>query len=57
MNTSPGLLASLGGASDDVTQDVLRRTWPQETACTRQPGFDITQITGLFYLEPNDRVR
>lgn len=47
VNTSPALLASLGGASDDVNQDALPATLAPGDTLYAAAGFDITQITGL----------
>lgn len=54
MNTSPALLASLSGTSDDVTRDALPATLAPGDTLYAAAGFDITQITGLFCLQPND---
>lgn len=53
-NTSPSLLASLNGASDAVSQDALPAYLAPGDALYAAAGFDITQITGRFCLEPND---
>lgn len=54
VNTSPALLASLSGASDEVNQDALPATLAPGDTLYAAAGFDITQITGLFCLQPND---
>lgn len=54
VNTSPALLASLNGASDDTNQDALPATLAPGDNLYAEAGFDITQITGLFCLQPND---
>jgi hypothetical protein len=54
VNTSPALLASLGGASDDSAQDALPSTLAPGDTLYAVAGFDITQVTGLFCLQPND---
>ena len=54
VNTSPALLASLSGASADVSEDALPATLRQGIAYTRQPDSISPQITGLFCLQPND---
>jgi hypothetical protein len=52
-NTSPALLASLSGASDDVNQDALAATLAPGDTRYASAGFDVTQIIGLFCLQPN----
>lgn len=54
VNTSPALLASLNGASDDANQDALPTTLAPGDNLYAEAGFDITQITGLFCLQPNN---
>lgn len=54
VNTSPALLASLSGASDNTNQDALPATLAPGDALYAAAGFDVTQITGLFCLQPND---
>jgi hypothetical protein len=54
INTSPALLASLNGASDDVNEDALPATLAPGDTLYAEAGFDVPQITGLFCLEPND---
>lgn len=54
VNTSPALLASLSGASDDLNQEALPATLAPGDTLYAEAGFDITQITGLFCLQPND---
>ena len=54
VNTSPALLASLSGASDDMNQDALPATLAAGDSLYAAAEFDITQVTGLFCLQPND---
>ena len=54
VNTSPALLASLGGASDDTNKDALPSTLAPGDALYAAAGFDVAQTTGLFCLQPND---
>ena len=54
VNTSPALLASLNGASDDTNQDALPASLAPGDNLYAEAGFDITQISGLFCLQPND---
>lgn len=54
VNTSPSLLASLNGASDDVSEDALPATLAPGDTLYAAAGFDINQITGQFCLQPND---
>ncbi len=54
VNTSPALLASLSGASADVSEDALPATLAPGDSLYAAAGFDIPQITGLFCLQPND---
>ena len=54
VNTSPALLASLSGASDDVNLDSLPATLAPGDTLYAEAGFDINQITGRFCLQPND---
>jgi hypothetical protein len=54
VNTSPALLASLSGASDDASKDALPATLAPGDTLYAAAVFDITQITGLFCLQPND---
>lgn len=53
-NTSPSLLASLNGASDATSQDALPAYLTPGDNLYAAAGFDITQVTGLFCLQPND---
>jgi hypothetical protein len=53
-NTSPSLLASLNGASDAASQDTLPAYLAPRDSLYATAAFDITQITGLFCLQPND---
>lgn len=54
VNTSPALLASLGGASDDTSEDALPATLAPGDTLYASAGFDINQLTGQFCLQPND---
>jgi hypothetical protein len=54
INTSPSLLASLNGASDDTNNDALPSTLAPGDTLYAAAGFDVPRITGLFCLEPND---
>lgn len=54
VNTSPALIASLGGASDDMNGDALPATLAPGDTLYAMAAFDITQVTGLFCLQPND---
>jgi hypothetical protein len=54
VNTSPALLASLSGASDDLNQDALPATLAPGETLYAAAGFDITHVSGLFCLQPND---
>lgn len=54
VNTSPALLASLDGASDDASEDALPATLSPGDTLYASAGFDINQITGHFCLQPND---
>ena len=53
VNTSPSLLASLNGASDDATNDALPAFLAPGDSLYAAAAFDITQTTGLFCLQPN----
>jgi hypothetical protein len=53
INTSPSLLASLNGASDAVSQDALPAFLAPGDSLSAAAGFDITQTTGQFCLQPN----
>jgi hypothetical protein len=53
VNTSPSLLASLNGASDAASQDALPAYLAPGDGLYAATAFDITQITGLFCLQPN----
>ena len=54
VNTSPALLASLGGASDNMNQDALPTTLAPGDTLYAVAAFDVPQVTGLFCLQPND---
>ncbi len=54
VNTSPALLASLSGASDDTNKDALPATLAPGDTLYAAAGFDVPQSTGLFCLQPND---
>lgn len=54
VNTSPALLASFSGASDDTNQDALPATLAPGDTLYAAAGFDITHISGQFCLQPND---
>ena len=54
MNTSPALLASLSGASDETGQDALPATLAPGDTLYAAAGFGVNQISGLFRLQPND---
>lgn len=54
VNTSPALLASLGGASDTTGQDALPATLASGDTLYAGAVFDVTQPTGMFCLQPND---
>jgi hypothetical protein len=54
VNTSPALLASLSGASDDTNYDALPATLAPGDTLYASAGFGVTGVTGLFCLEPND---
>jgi hypothetical protein len=54
INTSPALLASLSGASDDSSNEALPATLTPGDSLYAAAVFDITQISGLFCLQPND---
>lgn len=51
--TNPSLLASLNGASDDVSKDALPATIAPGDTLYAEAVFDINQITGQFCLQPN----
>jgi len=53
VNTSPALLSTLDGASDNHYQDALPNFLAPGDTLYATDGFDTTQITGLFCLEPN----
>jgi len=54
VNTSPALLASLSGASDDTGKDALPATLEPGDSLYGAAAFDVSGITGLFCLQPND---
>jgi hypothetical protein len=54
VNTSPSLLASFGGASPDENNDALPATLGPGDSLYAGAAFDITQVTGLLCLQPND---
>jgi hypothetical protein len=54
INTSPALLASLSGASVDNNNDELPATLAPGDSLYAAAVFDVTQISGLFCLQPND---
>jgi len=54
INTSPALLASFSGASNDSENDALPATLRPGDSLYTAAYFDITQITGQFCLQPND---
>jgi hypothetical protein len=54
INTSPALLASLGGASDDSEKDALPTNLAPGDSLYAAAAFDVTQLTGQFCLQPND---
>jgi hypothetical protein len=54
VNTSPSLLASLGGASDDQNNDALPASLVPGDSVYAVAGFDIPKVSGLFCLLPND---
>ena len=54
VNTSPALLASLSGASNDTKYDTLPDTLAPGDTLYAAAVFDIPQVTGLFCLQPND---
>jgi hypothetical protein len=54
INTNPALLASLSGASADPNHDGLPATLTPGDSLYAAAVFDVTQITGLFCLHPND---
>lgn len=54
INTSPALLASLGGASNESGQDALPDGLAPGDAVYAAALFGVTSPTGLFCLEPND---
>ena len=54
INTSPALLASFGGASDEVSQDALPATLQPGDEVYAAAGFGVAHISGLFCLQPND---
>ncbi len=51
---SPALLASLGGASVDPNNDALPATLAPGDSLYAAAAFDVTQLSGLFCLQPND---
>lgn len=54
VNTNPALLASFNGASDETQQEALPATLAPGDSLYAVAGFGVTQITGLFCLQPND---
>jgi hypothetical protein len=54
INTSPALLASLSGASVDNRYDELPATLAPGDSLYAAAVFDVTQISGLLCLQPND---
>lgn len=54
VNTSPALLASLNGASDDMNYDALPDTLSPGETLYAAAAFDVGQVTGQFALRPND---
>jgi hypothetical protein len=54
VNTSPALLASLSGASDEMGREALPATLAPRDTLYAVAEFGINQITGLFCLQPND---
>jgi hypothetical protein len=54
VNTSPALLASLGGASNESGQDALPAELAPGDAVYAAALFGVTSPAGLFCLEPND---
>jgi hypothetical protein len=54
VNTSPALLASLGGASNESGQDALPAELSPGDAVYAAALFGVTSPAGLFCLEPND---
>jgi hypothetical protein len=54
VNTSPALLASLGGASNEMGQDALPDNLAPGDSVYALAAFSGTRINGLFCLEPND---
>jgi hypothetical protein len=54
VNTSPALLASLGGASNETGQDALPAELAPGDAVYAAALFGVSSPTGLFCLEPND---
>ena len=54
VNTSPALLASLGGASNESGQDALPAELAPGDAVYAAALFGVISPTGLFCLEPND---
>ncbi len=54
VNTSPALLASFGGASPDVSNDALPASLAPGDMLYAGATFDVTQISDLFCLQPND---
>jgi hypothetical protein len=54
LNTRPALRASLSGASVDPSNDDLPATLAPGDSLYAAAVFDVTQVTGLFCLQPND---
>jgi len=54
VNENPALLASLGGASPGIEDSALPATLAPGDSLYAGAAFDITQVTGLFCLQPND---
>jgi hypothetical protein len=54
VNTSPSLLASLNGASDDTNQDALPADLRPGDTLYAVAGFDVSRVGGQFCLVPND---
>jgi hypothetical protein len=54
INTSPSLLASLNGVSDNTSYDALPSDLRPGDTLYAAAGFGVSQFTGLFCLQPND---
>lgn len=54
INTSPALLASFSGASDDSSNEALPATLAPGDILYAAAVFDISEISGIFCLQPND---